>query len=466
MNSKSPLSTCDVVISQFRGIPLIAFISGIAIIVFLILSYYVHPLYLVGSALLIAPLLYINKTAVLYLYITSYVYTLPLFTFHAELRLDDILFFVLVSVWIVNKALNPERRSFHTKLSRLLLLWLLINGVSIVFNVRSFSSFQLMRSGYFFIRMVEYVFVYFIVSDMLKSERMRITAIRLIWGVTAAVCVIGLYQFFVLSEINITSTLSENHAHIGVFLMLTFFILLGYASHTNNLIEKILLYATLPLMVYISVLSNLRTGLIAFAGGIVIYFLFLKRFIGVVIAVLLISTAITGGSFVTQNMQGVEESTARLENLEQDASLFGRFYIWMSTVNMLQDNPSKLITGVGLAGFSQALRPKTPLLPGVSGGHNNFLHHLAETGIFGLGIFIAILYLLLKTSLKNGWDKSRKDKTLFYGYFCGLMAVVFSCFTQESISVQPALHNFTGYLFLMTAVVFYQTKELTNDKIQ
>ncbi len=455
MNSKSTLSTYDVVISQFRGIPLIAFISGIAVIVFLILGYYIHPLYLIGSVLLLAPLLYINRTAALYLYIVSYVYTLPLITLNAEIRLDDFLFFVLASIWVFDKALYPGHRSSPTKLSRLLLLWLLINGLSILFNVRSFSTLQFIRSGYFFVRMVEYVFVYFIVSDMIKSERMRITAIRLVWGVTVAVCVIGIYQFFILGESNITSTLSENHAHIGVFLMLTFFILLGYAAHTKNPIEKMLLYVTLPLMVYILVLSNLRAGLLALAGGIIIYFLFLKRFIGIVIAVLLISTAIIGGTFVIQNIQGVEESTARLENLEQDVSLFGRFYIWMSTVSMLQENPSKLITGVGLAGFAQALRSETLLLPGVSGGHNNFLHHLTETGIFGLGVFLAILYLLLRKSLKNGWDKSRKDKALYYGYFCGLVTLIITASTHEVFSVQTTYHSYLGYFFLITAIIYY-----------
>lgn len=437
------------------GIPLAAFVGGIAFFICLLLAYYVNPLFCIASALLLLPLLYINKTTTLYVYILTFTYTLPIFMLlQAQIRIDDFIFVIIASVWFMDKALNPDVDAPKKIFARPLIIWLIINALSILINLHNFNTHQIIRSGYHLFRMIEYVAVYFIVSDMIKSQKMKITLIRLVWLITLFICLYGLYQYHIGGLIRVTSTLSENHAHIGCFLLLTFFVLIGYISVTRNVLEKILIILTLPLMVYVLFLSASRAGILALAFGALVYFMFMLRPLGWVIAVILVFAIIYMGIDFIQNLQEYELGIAGFQNLERDISLMGRFYIWYEAVDMIRQNPSILITGVGLGAFRAALYPHTPLFAGASGGHNNFLHHLTETGILGLAIFIYILYILLRESLHRARQPVRDDKTLYYGYFCGLAALVLTAITQETFSVQVSLHNILGYFFLVTALIF------------
>jgi len=92
MDNSSALNDRFEITPHFGGIPLAALVGGIAFFVFLLLAYYVNPLFYLAAACLILPLLYINKTAALYLYVLAYAYTLPLYSYRGDLRLDDLLF--------------------------------------------------------------------------------------------------------------------------------------------------------------------------------------------------------------------------------------------------------------------------------------------------------------------------------------------------------------------------------------
>jgi len=463
MDNSSALNDRFEITPHVGGIPLAVFGGGIAFFVFLLLAYYVNPLFYLAAACLILPLLYINKTAALYLYVLAYAYTLPLLPFRAQIRLDDFFFVILASIWFMDKALTSNKNISKTLITRLLLIWLVINALSVLVNFPHFSTFQILRSGFFLTRMIEYILVYFIVSDMLKTLNMKIVMIRLIWLITLFICLVGLYQFHVLGWSTVTSTLSINHAHIGVFLVFTFFIFLGYASFTNNLLEKFIIILILPLMVYIIFLSASRAGILALVFGILVYFIFLRKFYGWIIAAILIFVVIYIGINFIQELHEYKLGVAKFEDLEQDISLMGRFYIWYETIDMIRQNPSVLITGVGLGAFRFAVSPHTPFFAGASGAHNNYLHHLTETGILGFGIFIYLLFILFKISLKRSREKIRYDKSLYFGYFCGLAALAFSATTQEVFSVQTSHHNFLGYVFLITALVFTEPSKMSNQ---
>ncbi|KPK95971.1 hypothetical protein AMJ80_02590 [bacterium SM23_31] len=326
-----------------------------------------------------------------------------------------------------------------------------------------YGLFFTIRSGYFFIRMAEYVSIYFIISDMIKDQKTRIIIIRLIWIITLFICSVGLYQYHISGLPSITSTLSESHVYLGTFLMFTFFILAGYIFVTKNVLEKIALLLTLPLMIYILFLSALRTGILSIIVGIIVFFVFSRKPIGWMVAVVLAIILILFGFEFLQNLQEYELGSAGFRNLERDLSTMGRFYIWYGTIVMLKQNPTILITGVGLSAFGLAVERYTPLFPGSGGAHNNYLHHLTETGMFGLAIFLYILFIFLRTSLKRSREPAQKDRALYYGYFCGLAALVFSGMSQETFSVQNAHGNFLGYFFIVTSLVFSKPKNFYDE---
>lgn len=453
---------------QSRGIPLV-FLSGIAFFVFLALGYYVHPFYYLVPAIILISLLFVNKNSTLCLYVLSFGYSLPLMTITAEVRLDDLFFVVIISIWLMSKALNPSKKSTKPFLAKALIAWVAVNALSIVANILHYDNRQIIYSGYYLFRMIEYILIYFIFVDMINTYKLKITLIRLIWFTTLFVCLYGLYQYHFTGVSRVTSTLSENHAHIGSFLVFTFFVLVGYASYTRNSAEKLWLVLSLPLIVYVLFLSASRAAIVALFCGILVYFIFKRNFTNKIIAIGIIFLIIFVGFDFLISIQDFQLGTAQFENLEQDISLFGRFYIWIETVNMILENPIVLITGIGLGAFQYVMNPITPFFDGVSGGHNNYLHVLTETGIAGFMLFVYILMSFLKVSLQRARNTASRKGFIYYGYFCGTAALTVTAFTQETFSVQIALHNILGYFFLVTALVFSEPEikdDYTEDYIK
>ena len=465
MNNPAVLENRIEFLPNFRGLSLAAFIAGVMLFVFLLLGFYVHYLLFFAAMAILVPLLYINKVFVLYLYVLSYAYTLPLFSIRADIRFDDLLFAVIASIWFMDKALNPSVSSKYRFLSSALIFWLIVNAFSIIANIGGFDSNQIIYSGYYFIRLVEYVLVYFIVTDMIKSPQMKVALIRIIFVITVYICLYGIYQYHIEGLSRVTATLAENHAHIGSFLVFNFFVLAGYALQTKNAIEKFLITLFLPVMVYVLFLSALRAGIIALLCGTAVYFIFRQNLASRFIAVLVILVTVYFGIDFLQNLQDYELGNAQFANLEQDLSLFGRFYIWTETVKMIGNNPSVLVTGIGLGAYQYVMNPLTPFFDGVNGGHNNYLHILTENGIAGLVIFMYILISLLRNSFRKAREYGKRKGALYYGYFCGLAALMVTAITQETFSVQVALHNILGYFFLITAVVFYEPEKKNTEKM-
>ena len=439
---------------NFRGLSLAAFISGIILLVLLPLGYYIHYIFFFVSAAIVFPLLYINKVSALYLYVLSYAYTLPVLIVTAEIRIEDLFFVVLASIWLMDKALNPGTGKEDKLFKYPLLIWLAVNGLSIAANLHNYSNHQIIRSGYYFVRMTQYIMVYFIFTDMIKTHRMRVTLIRLIWMVNLFVCLYALYQFHIEGWARSTATLSPDHAHIGAFLVISIFFLIGYYSMTRNVVEKSALLITFVLMIYTLVISASRTSILAFVFGLLVYLLFNRRLWSWVVAGIVITVIGYYGYDFAQNLQDYDLGVAKFTDLETDISLIGRFYIWNQTIDFLINNPMYLITGIGLGAFREILLPLMPLLSGLSGAHNVFLQRLTESGVIGLMLFIYILFIILRASLKRSRDISRYDSSLYYGYFCALLAFLFTGIGNDTFSVQIHLHNILGYFFLITAVVF------------
>ena len=327
MNNPAVLENRIEFLPNFKGLTLAVFISGIILLVLLPLGYYIHYIFFFVSAAIFFPLLYINKVSVLYLYVLTYAYTLPLLIVTAEIRIEDFFFVILASIWLMDKALNPGTGKDDKLFKYPLLIWLAVNGLSIAANLHNYSNHQIIRSGYYFVRMTQYIMVYFIFTDMIKTHRMRVTLIRLIWMVNLFVCLYAMYQFHIEGWARSTSTLSPDHAHIGACLVISIFFLIGYYSMTRNVVEKSALLITFVLMIYTLVISASRTSILAFVFGLLVYLLFNRRLWSWVVAGIFITVIGYYGYDFAQNLQDYDLGVAKFTNLETDISLFGRFYI-------------------------------------------------------------------------------------------------------------------------------------------
>lgn len=81
-----------------------------------------------------------------------------------------------------------------------------------------------------------------------------------------------------------------------------------------------------------------------------------------------------------------------------DASAQGRLYAWEAAFGMAIDNP---LTGVGLDNFYANYFYYSPHWDGLNHAvHSTWFGVLAETGFLGLGVFVAMIILLIKTTLR------------------------------------------------------------------
>ncbi|MFC1730808.1 O-antigen ligase family protein [candidate division KSB1 bacterium] len=443
--------------SHIQGYTLVTFIAGVLFFSVSAAASLYHPVFFALFALPFLPFLLVSKRITLYIFILSFAYAAPLFEYRGELRFDDIIFAIIAITWLMDKALNPVKIDREKKISGLLLIWLCINVLSIVLLLPRAGMAQLLRSTYFFIKMTQYISVYFIVTDLVRDETTRINALRLVWLSTVFICIYGLIEYFIIGETVVTSTLSPNHAHIGVYLLLNIFLFAGYIKYAGNPAEKLLVFCSLPFMVYILFLSTSRASIVALFFGIFVAIMFSRnRLLKIAAAAGIIAGLYMGMDFLT-NLENYGLGYASFSSTERDISLLGRLFIWTGIFEYFRANPHMLIQGTGLGALGTFVFPYVPLMRIVSGAHNNFLHFLTETGIGGLLLFLSVMFVLLKRSLAKAREAFRKDRSLYYGYFCALSALLLTCLTQETFSVQPALYNFLGFFFMVTALVLVKT---------
>ena len=107
-----------------------------------------------------------------------------------------------------------------------------------------------------------------------------------------------------------------------------------------------------------------------------------------------------------------------------DSSTSYRVYIWKGVLSMLRDF---FVTGIGIGNDSFKLVYPAYALSGIETAphsHNLYLQITVELGIFGLIVFIALLFIWAQSCLTLHATEKRGTKLLGAALFCGLLAVL------------------------------------------
>ncbi len=415
----------------------------------------IEPFFILFLPLIFLPFLFLNKKLLILVFASAFVYARPLISANVDIRIDDFVFIVLSAIWIFDKLLLAPFPKNNTGIKKLLVIWFIVNSLSVIMAFPEISRHQFFQSMYYLTSLGQYIFLFFIISDFTNKYNMKEKLLNIICGISLIISIAGIVQVHVLGLEIATGTLSYNHFHLGIYICLTFFVLAGYMSGSRNLLTRSFILLTMVLMVYALYLSASRAGIIAFGAGLMAFLFFSGKKPAYLLIVLIFLVILFFGADFINSLPEQSLETTRFTNLESDISLLGRFYIWLGSYNLILSEPRILLTGAGLGAFQTRITPYLPLLPGgANGAHNNYLHVLIETGIAGLVIFLTVVLYLVKRSLKLSKTGHIQDRRIYYGYFCGLIALLISGFTQETLSVQEAAFNFLGYFFLITAIVF------------
>jgi len=333
---------------------------------------------------------------------------------------NDVILPVMIGLWLMYVLTIQKRISLPPR-AVLIIGFAFWAFITLLFSLRFLGITQFLVSGLYWVRWVEYAFVFFIgywlfTQGADAKKRMTTTVAALLWGQVAFI-VAGFLQFIFFPNFSrfvqhgwdphyyrlLSTFLDPNFAGVFIILGMTLFGVLLLFKEKSLLIggvSKVTSYVFLLAALVAIVLTFSRSSYLAFAVAVGCIGLFKSRTVLVAMVVLGIASFI----FIPR------VQTRVIGAFSFDETVMARLSQYDLTLGIIEENP---VLGVGFNTFRYAQENAGYFRDdrGVSfeGGHagagsdSSILFILVTTGGVGL-----LLYLLM-------WFAFLKDA--FYGYF-------------------------------------------------
>jgi O-antigen ligase len=213
--------------------------------------------------------------------------------------------------------------------------------------------------------------------------------------------------------------------------------------------KKLFLILTCILGAYCLLKTSSRAAWLAFLIGVITYFLYYRKDISIVMPLLILTVLIL-------SPHGLERIRG-LFVLEQN-TVWERTQLWKGTWNMVKVHP---FFGFGINTFSRYfLEYKPAVYPDIRYTHNSYLQMWSEIGIFGLAAFLAIIFTVLRESLKKMTKKFQKgfEGFILLGAITGYIAFLI----QSGLDTNLYSLVLTTLFWVMNAYIISINKFLEN----
>lgn len=309
---------------------------------------------------------------------------------------------IAISLFIIKKIAKKEKLFIKTTLDLPFLFLLIITCVSVLNSISLKDSF---KGGIF--RLLQYVFIFFIVAQELKDLRqLKKIVIFMIGGLVLA-SVDGIWQVFrgedfirhykpvpFIGLLRATASFKDPNT-FATYLSATIPLLLGLTLYYFKGAKK-LPFIILSLIALVALISPYsRPALLAVYVGL--FFLSLAKKSKALIILLIIFAMVSPfllPKSVKEFARQVDYNPVRFM-LNDD-----RIAIFKHSLNMIKAHP---IIGVGANTYMKNYKEykdypeyRNVITADYLYAHNNFLHMAAEIGLVGLTIFIWLLYKLFR----------------------------------------------------------------------
>lgn len=282
---------------------------------------------------------------------------------------------------------------------------LVVTAVSVVISLDKISAL-----GYFKAYFIDPILVFILIIAYLKKEDFKWP----VWGLAGSGLIVSIYSIWQ----KITGQLTVDHRVIGIFgdspnyvalfLAPIVVMLIAYGiplMATKRYWSSVVFYAISLIGLYAVYLSGSREGILAVAGGFVIYLIchfwskissrpWLK-----IALIVLVAISIIGIWFAFRPNFNI--SSGRVVS-----SSNVRWQIWQTSFEMIGQHP---VLGVGLGNYQTAFGELTKdrvnfpefITPEAMSPHNIFLMFYLTTGLLGLFGFIWLLIIFYRIGFKN-----------------------------------------------------------------
>jgi O-antigen ligase len=348
-----------------------------------------------------------------------------------------------------NKKIMSLPYSYKTSWTiRLLILFFFTSLVSLVINVYTFSEIDTLRSIAYLFHLLELIVVFVIITKEVSFASKDFFINWIIVFSLAESLIVG-YQFFSallhgFYYFRDVSGLYGHHCQIGNMMTISIACAI-YKMFNTHLLGKKIAYLSLSFLFCWAIIcsgsrSNLL-GIICSVGLLILSkFRFNKRYVLGVLSLAIFSLFL----IIFSPFKHLTDFTFKSAATGIDISSYQRIFIWKGALEHFIHAPLFMkLFGLGIGNYSN-LHYSFLLETGktTSGAHNNFLHVLMETGILGISIFIGFFISTIANLWKNG-----KEDIFAYFYVWVTIALLVSCFTQETFWFQISFGDF--WLFYM-----------------
>jgi len=331
-----------------------------------------------------------------------------------DIRAEDILLLILGLSWLINFLVHGQTQIKKPPLWTPIIAWLGIGFFSVLLNL-TLNNITLSRGFFYFLKEIEFFFIYFYLFYHLK----RLSSVKLaikIWFVVGLMNILLIfYQFargFRYGEYG-----PGLYKEIGPFPSGGFFLIL-FANLFNIFLYyhrqlKISRFKKIVLLILIFsltigiVASGSRAAVMGFVLVIISSF-FLYQIKTKNIKALLASLFILCSFGATTYL--ISFRVHYLQNLQPHRllrSFNSRDVIWQAQLQKIPDNPIYYLFGLGKSAYLYTEE-----------SHNQYLRNFIETGIIGSLIFLILIWAILKTSWRNFFKQTDK---LLIGLSAGLL---------------------------------------------
>ncbi|MBE6081476.1 polymerase [Acidilutibacter cellobiosedens] len=203
---------------------------------------------------------------------------------------------------------------------------------------------------------------------------------------------------------------------LAEYLIMSTPVSIGLFWYNKRFYKKVMFLVTSLILMLALILTLSRGGWLGFAFGMLVFVLLVEKRL----LLLLIPLGIGGVYLLPETIMNRIMSIGNLA----DSSNAYRIKIWKIAIDIIKDFP---IAGVGFGyiPFKQVFETYIRTMPAYH-AHNTYLETLAEMGIGGFIIFIILIFILYKYSIKKLIvnQKDRYIRTVSAGVLSGLSAIL------------------------------------------
>lgn len=331
-----------------------------------------------------------------------------------EIRVEDILLVILGLIWIASFLISKKEKIKKPPLLLPILAWLGIGFFSVLINW-IFMNIGISRGFFYFLKEVEFFFLYFYVFYHIKNLNSAECIINL-WIIVGVVniCLI-IFQF--ITDIGYGSygpsmfmergPLPSGGSFLILFTNLFNIFLYYYSRLKLSKIKKIILLLSILSLPIGIISSGSRTSILGLILVVVLSLFFYQIKYGVVKSVFILLGLLIIIGIIFSFVSGKVPYILGLQPEKALKSIDIRSGIWNAQIETMPENLFYYFFGMG----------KSVLLTGDE-SHSQYVRNFIETGLIGSLIFFFLIFVIIKKAFRG--FLLRKD-LLLIGLSSGLL---------------------------------------------